>query len=259
MTQSDLFQTATSSQQDIHASRSASPASKEARRMIATSGRTCAQLLHKKDPLGAFSRTFMATLPWGSTKCSLIWKPKITPRGRLLFQLAVSMPRTEGTESGLLHTQTATANQMSPDLIKKGSGWNKPRTMMPTPTASDHIERTSTSSETMNPLTGKSVSLDRFVKFWPDKEIQQSGEPVMWATPAAADAVGTSGGNQSKSLRTDVRMWPTPTTQDASNNGGPSQHNRNTKPLNAEVNGSLNPQWVEWLMGYPVGWTDLED
>ena len=22
--------------------------------------------------------------------------------------------------------------------------------------------------------------------------------------------------------------------------------------------GSLNPNWVEWLMGYPAGWTDLE-
>ena len=33
---------------------------------------------------------------------------------------------------------------------------------------------------------------------------------------------------------------------------------RNTKPLNAEVGGRLNPKWVEWLMGYPEGWTDLE-
>lgn len=23
--------------------------------------------------------------------------------------------------------------------------------------------------------------------------------------------------------------------------------------------GSLNPAWVEWLMGFPIGWTDLED
>ena len=23
------------------------------------------------------------------------------------------------------------------------------------------------------------------------------------------------------------------------------------------VGGSLNPQWVEWLMNYPLGWTDL--
>ena len=23
-------------------------------------------------------------------------------------------------------------------------------------------------------------------------------------------------------------------------------------------NGRLNPEWVEWLMGWPVGWTDLK-
>ncbi len=22
------------------------------------------------------------------------------------------------------------------------------------------------------------------------------------------------------------------------------------------VIGSLNPEWVEWLMGFPIGWTD---
>jgi hypothetical protein len=49
---------------------------------------------------------------------------------------------------------------------------------------------------------------------------------------------------------------PTPTTQDASNNGPASQQERNTKPLNAEVGGPLNPDWVEWLMGWPIGWTD---
>jgi hypothetical protein len=24
-----------------------------------------------------------------------------------------------------------------------------------------------------------------------------------------------------------------------------------------ELNGALNPTWVEWLMGFPLGWTDL--
>ena len=33
---------------------------------------------------------------------------------------------------------------------------------------------------------------------------------------------------------------------------------RNTKPLNAEIGGPLNPEWVEWLMGWPIGWTDSE-
>jgi len=25
-----------------------------------------------------------------------------------------------------------------------------------------------------------------------------------------------------------------------------------------KTGGQLNPQWVEWLMGYPEGWTDLK-
>jgi hypothetical protein len=28
--------------------------------------------------------------------------------------------------------------------------------------------------------------------------------------------------------------------------------------LESEGSGSLNPTWVEWLMGFPLGWTDLE-
>jgi hypothetical protein len=54
------------------------------------------------------------------------------------------------------------------------------------------------------------------------------------------------------------KQFPTPTTQDAKNNGTPSQMERNTKPLNAEVGGSLNPTWVEWLMGWPLMWTSTE-
>jgi DNA (cytosine-5)-methyltransferase 1 len=27
----------------------------------------------------------------------------------------------------------------------------------------------------------------------------------------------------------------------------------------SEISGALNPMWVEWLMGYPSGWTDLRD
>jgi hypothetical protein len=41
-------------------------------------------------------------------------------------------------------------------------------------------------------------------------------------------------------------------------------HRKNAIALNAldyvsAGNGSLNPTWVEWLMGFPIGWTDLED
>lgn len=60
------------------------------------------------------------------------------------------------------------------------------------------------------------------------------------------------------SLALAVQMFPTVTVQDSKNNAGKSQNRRNTLPLNAVAGGKLNPQWVEWLMGWPIGWTDLE-
>lgn len=89
-------------------------------------------------------------------------------------------------------------------------------------------------------------------------------------------------------------QWPTPTKQDAENDDTPSQQRRNTPPLNVQAhyptpraqkiggysserfrptlaqvaNGGettqqtpkmqLNPRWVEWLMGFPIGWVSLE-
>jgi hypothetical protein len=46
-----------------------------------------------------------------------------------------------------------------------------------------------------------------------------------------------------------VHLLPTPT---ASRRDGLQSHGVNV------VSGSLNPQWVEWLMGFPDGWTALD-
>ena len=81
------------------------------------------------------------------------------------------------------------------------------------------------------------------------------------ATPTAQDANGRDrhnqrDGSQTLSLLGQVRRVPKPTSQDAKNNCGPSQKDRDA--LNVTVGGALNPPWVEWLMGWPVGWTDLQ-
>ena len=67
-------------------------------------------------------------------------------------------------------------------------------------------------------------------------------------------------GPERMSLETMARrgLLPTPTVQDAENCGGPSQARRNTPPLNSIAGGPLNPQFVEWMMGFPLGWTALE-
>jgi hypothetical protein len=82
------------------ASPSASPGSARAARMTATSGRSCIAFLSKRDPLGSLARTLLASSRWSSMACWLTWRARATPRGRLLFQLAPSMPRTDATGSG---------------------------------------------------------------------------------------------------------------------------------------------------------------
>jgi hypothetical protein len=62
-----------------------------------------------------------------------------------------------------------------------------------------------------------------------------------------------------------VKLWPTPTAnEDAAGtpNGkmqrmlGNHPDIRGTTP-EEWASGQLNPTWVEWLMGFPLGWTDL--
>ena len=62
------------------------------------------------------------------------------------------------------------------------------------------------------------------------------------------------------------RLWPTPNASDHRDRGGASRgsiQRRKEKgkqiSLSMSVDGQLNPVWVEWLMGFPTGWTDLED
>jgi len=55
-----------------------------------------------------------------------------------------------------------------------------------------------------------------------------------------------------------VQMWPTPTAHLAKETNAPSESTRNTPTLTAQAGGKLNPTWVEWLMGWPLGWTNLK-
>lgn len=52
-----------------------------------------------------------------------------------------------------------------------------------------------------------------------------------------------------------AHLLPTPTANDAKNNGNPSRAKRHSLGLNGVAGGSLNPNWVEALMGFPQDWT----
>ena len=92
----------------------------------------------------------------------------------------------------------------------------------------------------------------------------------LWPTPRAQEP-GSTSEHYSMGLAETIKVWPTITAQDAKNNGGASQFQRNTKPLNVEATlhcshptptatgaasqPTLNPAFTEWLMGWPIGWT----
>jgi hypothetical protein len=54
------------------------------------------------------------------------------------------------------------------------------------------------------------------------------------------------------------QMYPTPDTQNH-RDGKLQLDTVDRVAHHLDGPGQLNPMWVEWLMGYPVGWTDLED
>lgn len=84
-------------------------------------------------------------------------------------------------------------------------------------------------------------------------------ERGLWPTPMASDGCKGSGGDD---LATAVAraFLPTPTASQEAKNSTlpPSQMKRDNLAgylLRNGERGQLNPEWVEWLMGFPVGWT----
>lgn len=84
---------------------------------------------------------------------------------------------------------------------------------------------------------------------------------MMWPTPTVLDhhahAMRRTDGQKTDSMFGRRVMWNTPAARDWRDNASPSEKMRNS-PSNASMaGGQLNPDWTEWLMGFPIGWSEL--
>jgi DNA (cytosine-5)-methyltransferase 1 len=185
-----------------------------------------------------------ATSLWRTPQCSLLEDS---------IEFSETWPRWGLMRDGVSYQQQT----LVPHIREKGSG------LWPTPTTMDTLPaRDPELLAEANRIRGgrknrKALSNLREAIF--SQHYQQ-----MWPTPIAQDAkhsgYAQSGPGKADKLSYAVvrDLWPTPTAHNAKETNAPSEALRNEPSLASRVGGTLNPTWVEWLMGWPLGWTDLK-
>lgn len=187
------------------------------------------------------------TLPnWGMTRAGVLWEPPTLGRP------------ISATGSGLWPTPTVCGNYNQPGA-SKNAGWGLASAVKQwtTPSASDGRR----GGKITAAMTGTSLA-------------QQVNTPERWPTPTASLADkggritprnGREGGTLIEAVS--ARTWPTPVASMAKGSspasltrksGKDRSNDRLDHAVMASDGGQLNPVWVEWLMGWPTGWTGLK-
>src|SRR3990167_2346832 len=182
-----------------------------------------------KNFIGSFASLDPDTSSWKTLRPSEVgdsqlysrtWPRSGMMRNGIAYQLPPLVLLTKGIGSGLWPTPNV------------GGGGNPPSLLIP---HQGHFIRRS----------GKKahLSLDQAVKIWP--------------TPLASDATKQGHGNLSHRVKLNSKgLLPTPVASDTGTNKHP--YSQGGMALSDSIGGQLNPTWVEWLMGYPLGWTELD-
>jgi DNA (cytosine-5)-methyltransferase 1 len=242
---------------------------------------------------GSFVKYSPDSHSWKTHQCSLLgdldefletWPQWGLMRDGECWEQQTLAQTIRGTESGLSPNGVDSFHTPNTTGLDGGSNSRKAlkhrQEKLPTPTASDYKSQPTSKSWKAKGAINYKLS---------NPEIQEK-----WPTPLASDWKPRGPNSKQQGLAEKVKNWPTPTAHMAKETNAPSEHNRNTPILTAQVNwptprtkgmcggsgswdllnknttkeearqmgagngGKLNPMWVEWLMGWPLGWTDLK-
>lgn len=222
-----------------HANHSALPGSEAAQRTTVISGQRCYALYRKLTPLGLLVKMLLESSVWHSKLVHLKWKAEPLAEEKIrTISLQYSHDKKSCCSTLYVKTLSAKLTKSSrllfrllpsmPDTGETEYG------LWPTPTASN-------ATQGPNIPDGKrGATLVGILK-----------RPGLWPTPRTNDAEkrGNFANDVRNGLPAAVKFWPTPNACSGNNSGRLDEW---------EGRGQLNPTWVEWLMGYPEGWTDLE-
>ena len=124
--------------------------------------------------------------------------------------------------------------------------------MFPTPSANQYetkdlaamLERRERCKAKSKNGNGFGLTLANAVRMWPTPKGSPSGPDF-----ARMNRDGSGGDDLATAVARET--FNTPRARDWKAGG--------KECLPEQIGGQLNPPWVEWLMGFPIGWTDLED
>ena len=221
----------TSSLEDIRANRLAWQEERKPLTIPDTFSPTSSIMCEQLDLLSASSRMSKDTSTGDSNQSSKTWKAQVTIQRGEYSQRKKLAHLTKGNASSFLPTPTATpyGNNQGGAAGRTGQVRHSLESMAkhdlwPTPTLHGNYNRKGASQNSGD-------GLETAVK----KEL--------WPTPSTRDHKGGYKGGRIRNGKVSMD------TLDVA-----VQHTDNKD----QTSGTLNPTWVEWLMGLPTGWTDLD-
>jgi hypothetical protein len=213
--------------------------------MIVTSGMKLLELLPKQNQNGLLEKMLKglltSTTAWYSDRCKLIWKKKVSKSNVLLYQLQASVHGIREKEFGLLPTPTQdSASERTKKYKQGGTPLTVAVKMFPTPTV-DCEEGGEQSKRVEQTKSGGFI-------------LRKKNKPN-----------STFGAKLSDAMLYLEKIYPTPTARDFKDvayqptwKKSRDQSLPRTVLKNNKPGGKLNPNFVEFLMGYPMNWTQID-
>jgi hypothetical protein len=186
----------------------------------------------------------------------MIWKKRVSKSNVLLFQLQASVRGIKGKESGFLPTPNTMDHIDRKGMIPSRAATNRKSgylsemiKMYPTPTQDSASERTKKYKQGGTPLTVA-------VKMYPTptrgmwkQDVKDNGEYAKRVKDKGHQVM----------LPAFVKLYPTPTNSEHKYRlKGNTQALKCLEAQARRHGGKLNPNFVEFLMAYPMNWTKVE-
>jgi hypothetical protein len=128
-----------------------------------------------------------------------------------------------------------------------------PDLMWPTPNARDWKDSVNTVppsvGKTRGHTLGMKVAEERLKELLPTPRASAAMSEDM-------DNIKKRGTDKGRLEERVAKLWSTPVQDDVHHRK--QKYSQGGTALSTQAGGSLNPSWVEWLMGYPGGYTDLK-